>query len=268
MGLTGAGRPGNELAGHRIAVTRPAEGGDVLAGLLERHGAETVSIPLIRVGPPEDAAPLVRAGERLPRYDWIVFSSAAAVHALAAVLPVAAVAVRARIAAVGAATATAIREVLGWRVDVVPDSYAGSAVVEAMTAVAPVRGAAVLWPRARETGPDLPRDLRAAGAQLDDPEAYRTELLLEAAASLRAMAEAGSISAITLTSPSAVRALAATGPPLGEEILIAVIGPATARAVRQHGMIVHVQPETHTAAGLADAIVRHVADTTEERNER
>jgi uroporphyrinogen-III synthase len=249
-----------KLKGQRVAVTRPASGNDLLAELLRRHGADVVTIPLIRTAPPADSGPLRRAARRLAEYDWIVFTSAAGVNALLDVLPRAAGPVTARVAAVGSVTAAAVEQLLGWPVSAVPAQFSGAGLCEAMAAVAPVAGAAVFWPRARDARPELRLALQAAGATLHAPEAYRTEPLPAAAASLREAAESGVLTVITLTSPSAADALAAAGP-IAASVVIAVIGPSTGQAARRHGMTVSVQAEEHTAAGLVRSLIRYLDDT-------
>lgn len=250
-----------KLQGHRVAVTRPAGGNDLLADLLRRHGADVVLVPLIRIAPPADSGPLLQAARRLAVYDWIVFTSASGVRALAEVLPRTDGPVTARVAAVGSVTAAAVERLLGWPVHAVPPRFSGAGLCEAMAAVAPVAGAAVLWPRARDARPELRLALHAAGATLHAPEAYRTEPLPEAAATLRAMAESGALTVITLTSPSAADALAAAGPAVASAV-IAVIGPSTGEAARSHGLTVDVQSEEHTAAGLVRSLIRYLNDTT------
>jgi uroporphyrinogen-III synthase len=249
-----------ELEGQRIAVTRPADGNDQLVELLRSAGAEVVAVPLIHAVPPADSAPLRRAAAQLDTYDWIVFTSAAGVRALGATQPRSARSPRTRIAAVGSATASAVAERFGWPVHAVPEEFSGAGLCAAMEAVAPVAGAAVLWPRADAARPELGHALHAAGALLDAPEAYHTELLPDAASSLLHMAKAGALTAITLTSPSAATVLAAAGQ-LPPAVVIAVIGPSTGRAARTLGMTVHVEAAEHTAAGLVTDLIEYFRTT-------
>jgi uroporphyrinogen-III synthase len=250
------------LRGWRVAVTRPAHGAAELSELLRARGAEAVALPLLRIAPPEDATPLLSAARRIADYDWIVFTSASAVRALHDALRDEGRLVRrppGRIAVVGPATAAAVAELLSWSVAAVPDEYVADAVSAAMAAAAPLRGARVLWPRARDARDVLPGELRAAGAILDDPEAYRTVEDLENARVLSAMLMHGQLDAVTLTSPSAVRCLAAARPRLGGAIL-AVIGPVTAQAARASGLPVHVEPDQHTIPELVSALAAYVAE--------
>ena len=73
----------SRLQGKRIAVTRAAERAEGLASALRAEGAEVRICPTIAYNPPEDPAPLEAALHQIDRYDWVVFTSAAAVDALA-----------------------------------------------------------------------------------------------------------------------------------------------------------------------------------------
>jgi uroporphyrinogen-III synthase len=244
-GMTGA----SPLKGLRVAVTRPADGPDVLAGALEARGATAVAAPLVRITSPADGAPLSAALERLGTYDWVVFTSANAVRAVGPGLAPPA----ARIAAVGPATAEAIAGILGWRVHAMPGEFTGRAVTAAMLRQGPLDGARVLWPRAEAAREELREQLAAAGAHLDAPVAYRTVQLPQNAARLAGMIETGAVDVVTLTSPSAARCLADAVASTGRAV-IAVIGPSTAEAARASGLPVHVEPAAHTIPDMVEAL--------------
>jgi uroporphyrinogen III methyltransferase / synthase len=248
------------LHGRCIVVTRAEEGGSALTELLRERGARVLELPLIRVLPPLDPAPLEAAAARLSSYDWVVFTSATAVRAFRAVL-LRAGSPEARprwAAAVGSATARAVAGELGWSVDAVPDEFSGAHLTSAISAVASVAGRSVLWPRAAGALAAVRHDLEAAGARLDAPEAYRTEPLPDAAAELAHRIAARDVDAVTFTSPSAVRCYAATAAAVGD-VCVAVIGPSTAAAARAAGIRVHIQPQEHTFRGLAEELIRQLA---------
>jgi uroporphyrinogen-III synthase len=256
--MSAGDRARGALAGWRVAVTRPRAGADQLADALRRRGAIPVFLPLVQTVPAQDPAPLMTAARRLESYDWVVLTSANGARFLRDALRAAGKgpAFHGRVAAVGPATAAAAAELLGWAADVVPPDFVGSALTAAMAAAAPLQGARVLWPRARGAREELPRDLQAAGAALDAPEAYGTEPVPASARRISGLATEGTLHAVTLTSPSAARCLAGAQPP--GSLLIAVIGPSTAGVARQHGLTVHVEPTQHTVPGLVAALARHV----------
>jgi uroporphyrinogen III methyltransferase/synthase len=252
------------LAGLRVAVTRPRGDAAELAALLEEAGAEAVLVPLTRIVPPADEEALRRSVSHLDRYDWIVFTSARAVHAVAQVASLmqvpfgraaAAGGLRARVAAVGPATAGAVFELTGRVPDVTPPRSTGHAIVPAMLEHGVLKGARVLWPRAEQPRPELPHALAAAGAVLDDPVAYRTLPDTAVAAALARRTAGGDIDVLTFTAPSAVECYAEAAVP-GADCVIAVIGPATAAAARERGLPVHVEPDRPIISALVDALVR------------
>jgi uroporphyrinogen-III synthase len=157
------------LQGKRIAVTRAVERAEGLASALRAEGAQVSICPTIAYAPPEDPAPLEAALRRLDRYDWIVFTSAAAVDALAergALPPPAHV----RVAVVGKATAASI-EARGGRVDLIPAEQNAEGVLAALHDVAGKRFLLPLADIGRDT---LVAGLRARGAVVDVVTAYRT----------------------------------------------------------------------------------------------
>jgi uroporphyrinogen III methyltransferase / synthase len=261
--MTGEGSA--PLRGVRVAITRPATDDESFARLLRERGAEPLLLPLLRIDAAPDTGPLLAAAAAVESFDWIVFTSANGVRffrdALERARPVVGRAgPRARVAAVGPATAAAVAELLGWRVAAVPERFTGDAVAGAMQRVAPLAGGRVLWPRAVEARDALRGGLAALGALLEAPEAYVTLPLPENADALSRRLREGGVDVVTLTSPSAARCLAAAGPALGRAI-VAVIGPSTGQATRAAGLPVHVEPEVHTLPALVDALSRHFSRT-------
>ena len=239
------------LAGVRVAVTRATEDAGELEEQLRLTGAVPVLIPLTHILPAADEAPLRRALAAVDDFDWVVFTSARAVRLVAGVKPL--TSIRPRIAAVGPATAQAVRELIGRDPDVVPAPTTGAGIVPAMLQHHPLEGARVLWPRAEQPRPELPRDLAQAGARLEDPVAYRTVADLGAGYRLSAMDAAGEVDVITFTAPSAVDCFASAH--TGQiRSIIGVIGPTTAAAARTHGLPVHVEARQPIISALVAAL--------------
>src|SRR6266850_1964107 len=69
------------LFGKRVLVTRPREQAAELVDLLTALGADSIEAPMIRMAPPDDPDPLLRAAASPEAFDWIVFTSANAVDA-------------------------------------------------------------------------------------------------------------------------------------------------------------------------------------------
>jgi uroporphyrinogen-III synthase/uroporphyrinogen III methyltransferase/synthase len=247
------------LDGRTVVVTRGAGGEDALGERLRALGAEVLEFPAIALAPAEDPGPLDEALRTLPRFAWVAFASVNAVERTverldALGLPRAVLA-EARLACVGPATAARL-EALVRAPDLLPGEATGAALAASLARH--VRGRTVLVPRAAEGRPELGDGLKAAGAEVVAPVAYRTvEAAPGSLAALGALLAQGRVHAVTFASPSAVRGVVAG---LGTEagrlsgVLLAAIGPTTAEALRAAGLAVGAMPERHTAPDLAEAV--------------
>ncbi|MFN2563755.1 MAG: uroporphyrinogen-III synthase [Gemmatimonadaceae bacterium] len=251
--------PGSGLAGRRIAVTRAAGQASDLLALLRARGAEPVACPTIAVEPPESLAPLDDALRALGRrYDWVTFTSANAVAALADRLAALGVQLpaRLRLAAVGVATARLLAERLR-----APDFVPRVASAEALAAeIRDVAGRRVLFPRGNLASDTLARTLRARGATVDEVIAYRT-VTGGGAADLARLVRAGDVDAILFMSGSSVSHFLdalrddTTAPTLGPGgPAVVCIGPETARAAREGGIEVSAVADESTATGVVEAL--------------
>ncbi len=236
------------LAGRRVVVTRPREHAGQLVAGLERLGAEVSVVPLIAVAPLDDGGELPRLVEH-GDHDWIVFTSTNAVRAVGSVVSQ----VRARVAAVGPATAAAVRA-LGVEPAFVPDRFASAEIADGLE---PLAGARVLLPQSEIAEPSFADGLRARGATVDVVDAYRT---LEREPTTSELAELDRADAILLASGSAARSLAAAAGP-GEGTLLVCIGPSTAEAARAAGLEIDLVAEDATGQGMIQALVSHFQET-------
>lgn len=252
------------LSGVRVVVTRPRAQAGRLVAALERHGAEVLLFPAIRIVGPADPARLRQAVSGLGRYDWVVFNSTNGVdlffEALSEAGRDASALSGVRVACVGPVTARAL-ERRGVRADVVPDRYVAEEVVSALVAShgPALAGARVLLPVAAAARPVLADGLAAAGADVDQVEAYRAVADTAGLAGLRRRLEAGEVDVITVASGLTAEYLVdAIGPDLGRAV-VAVIGPVTAAAARRLGLPVAIEAKEYTAEGLVAAVVEHFA---------
>ena len=245
------------LRGVRIAVTRPEGQASDLMRALEDEGAHVLAVPLIRVVRAEDPAPLERAARRIGSFDWIVFTSVNAVRFFMEALartdaPPQQALAHVAVACVGPATADALRTA-GVAIDAMPDEFVGDALAGAMARAGRLAGSCVLWPRAAGARTTIAEMLRAAGAEVDDPVAYRSEPDVAGARRLAEVVLQKGVDVVTFASPSAVHALVSELADPGE-VEVAAIGPVTAAAARVAGYRVRVVSEEYTAAGLVAAL--------------
>ncbi len=239
--------PRHPLAGRRIVITRPEPDAGRLAARLEALGAEPVVIPAIRIEP-ADSAPLEAALARLPEYDWVIFTSK---HGVDAVLKRTPGIEGPRIAAIGPATASALRK-NGIEPDLVPSKYVAEAI---LAGLGDVEGQRFLLPRADIARQALAEGLRARGGTVDEIPVYHTRSLATERPNL------SGVDAVTFTSSSTVRGFLEAGPP-PPKTKIVCIGPITARTAREYGLEVTKVAEEYTEDGLLAALVAAFADLT------
>jgi uroporphyrinogen-III synthase len=204
----------------RVVVTRAEAQADSVAARLEALGHEVVLCPLIRVEPLGDEAVDVSA------YDWVVVTSANGAAELARRLA----GRPRRLAAVGPRTAAELRA-HGLEPDLVPR-------------VASQEGLLAELPPGRVllAAAEGARRLLVEERGADFLPLYRTvELAPESVPE-------GDVA--LLASPSAARALAATG----ARLPVVAIGPQTAAAARAAGLVVAAEAHTHDADGLLAAL--------------
>ena len=120
------------LAGRRVLVTRAAHQAGKLSEGLRALGAEAVGVPVLEIRPPADLAPLDAGLKQIERYDWLIFTSANAVRAVAERAAELGIGLeqpaRLKVAAVGEATAAAARKA-GLHVAFVPEAYVAESLV-------------------------------------------------------------------------------------------------------------------------------------------
>jgi uroporphyrinogen-III synthase len=244
--------PDRPLAGRRIAVTRPREQGASLAAELERLGARAPLVPLVDVVPLDDPTELDHAVRKLGRYDWIVFTSVNGVAAFRERLPSGVRLGSVNVAAVGPATAAAVRE-LGVEPAFVPQRFEGAAIADGL---GKLEGMRVLVPQGDLASPLLDEELRERGAVVDAVVAYRTAAREPSADEL---GELDTADAIVLASGSAARSLASLAgraPGIGTAFHVC-IGPRTAEVAREEGLTVDLVADEASADGIIQALTTH-----------
>ena len=252
------------LAGKRVVITRAALQSSDLYEKLTGRGAIPVLLPLVSFAPPEDYAPLDSALLQWKRFDWVIFTSAYAVQA---------VAMRAarfgrnlgkggappNVAVIGPATRHTA-EKAGFFIEHTARTHQGVALAEELGSR--VRGKRVLLPRSDRANPDLPAALRGFGADVTEVIAYRTLRPSDADHEAVARIAKGEADAILFFSPSAVHTFVEL---VGREKLkslqnrmaIASIGPVTAASLREAGVHRVVVPAEATAEAVVQALQAH-----------
>jgi len=254
-------RRAQSLQRRRIVITRRREQAEGLRAALRRRGATVIELPTIALQPPRSWKLLDTALRQLADYDWVVFTSANGVDFFFSRLRRLGknrrALKRARVAAIGPATAAALRG-RGVRVALVPDEYRAEGLVRALRGER-WRGKRVLLARAEQAREVLPRALRRRGARVDVVAAYRTILPPRSHKKAARVFGRRRPDAITFTSSSTVknffalfgrrrarRALAG--------VALATIGPVTSRTASALGLRVTVEAKRYTIPGLVRAL--------------
>ena len=253
------------LGGMRVLVTRTRRQASSLAEALRAEGAVPLLLPAIEIERRADPEVVGRSLARLRRgeYGWVVFSSENAVGAYFDLLHEAGDDARifagAQLAAVGKATAGGLAG-HGLSADLVPERASGEGVAKALAELG-VAGQRVLVPRAERARPELVDGLRAAGAEVDEVTLYLAAPPAEPPAEVLASVRAGEVGAVTFTSSSTVRNLATLLDgelaPL-QSAVVACIGPSTAEAAVEAGLLPDVIADEQSVDGLVAALRRYV----------
>lgn len=237
------------LEGLSVLVTRPREQADAWLTGLEAAGARALAHPTITVGPPPSWDPLDEGLRELATYDWLVFTSAAAVRftwarlrALDLPLPVPPL----RIAAVGPETAHAI-EAADLRVSLIPDDKRQEGLLEAFADLRP--GSRVLFPQALGGRPELRNELARRGCTVDVVPASQT-------VPIAPLPELPAFDVATFASPSALRAfVAGHGLPALTGKPVVALGATTGAACEALGLRPAIAAEP-TLAAVIDVLAR------------
>jgi uroporphyrinogen-III synthase len=220
-----------------VLNTRPREQAGELSALLALAGVDVVEAPAIATIPAWTDRELqsARLGLRTGAYQWVVIASRNAVLELLDELADARV-------VCGAATAAA----LGLHPALALERFSAGAALDMLRhRIAP--GDRVLMPRAADGRDELADGLRALGADVHAPVAYRTVATADAAKRLRE----GGIDALVLCSPSAVASVA--GALAGAELVIC-LGETTATAARKAGLRVDSVATSSNMPALVGAV--------------
>jgi uroporphyrinogen-III synthase len=252
------------LAGRRIVVTRRAGQASSLVGLLRERGAEVVEVPAIEIVPPADTAVLDESLRALCRFQWLVFTSANAVEAVAARLRALGLPGRlasqgSELASVGPATTAALRQAFpDDRVRIEPARDFRGVVLASEIARQSRPGARALLPCSSRAREELPTELRALGIEVLTAVAYETVEPPDLGPRVTRCVEEG-FDLVLFASPSAAEAFARAAGERGRGLPAVAIGPTTAEAVRAAGLSLRGTAERSTAEGLVAVAERVLA---------
>ena len=251
------------LFGQTIVVTRTRHQASELSTRLTDLGANVIEAPTIELAPPSDWAVVDRSLRSMSHFDWLIFTSQNGVQFTKRRLIDLGLDARAftgvKLAAIGDATARAIRDELFLSVDLCPKSSVAEALADALAARGAVAGKRFLLLRADIARPLLRERLERGGAaEVRDVTVYETRPAAALPPILLESLQANEVNWVTFTSSSTARNFASL---LGADyrsrlagVRIASIGPVTTRTLEELGLKPDVQAETYNLEGLIRAI--------------
>jgi len=252
------------LFGKRIVVTRRSEQAGTFAARLAELGADVLEVPTIKLTTPTERDAIIDCLLELNSYEWFIFTSANGVTAFFDMFFKRFQDLRdlggARIAAVGPATAAKLRE-LHLQVDLQPEEYIGSKIVDAFKKFQNIENIKMCLLRAEVANKELPDLLQEEGAIVDDIAIYKTipETEDRTGAASRLLEDGADW--VTFTSSSTVEHFHARFdlPKLMKkfpQLRLASIGPETSKAITALGLKPALEAKDHTTDGLIAALLK------------
>lgn len=250
------------LSGKKILITTPKE---KLKALLQIEGAEVVHFPTIFLKPVENNCQLEQVIGGISNYNWIVFTSEAAVDFFWKQLEIKREDSRylkgLKVAAIGPATATRLKT-KGIVADIIPDNYSTQGLLEKLDDFK-LEGQSFILPRSSMADSSLGEEIKKRKAKVTELRLYDNDFPSLSSYEVRSVKEQfqrGEINLVTFTSGSTLLNFIKI---FEKECLantkVAAIGPATARIAKKNGIDIDIVANPSTFEGLVQAIKNHYA---------
>lgn len=232
----------SSLTGKRVVITRPIAQSQDWESALQKAGATSKTIPLIRIDQPDDEGfAFEQAMRNLDKYSWIICTSANGASRVAPYLPKQSSPIQ--LAAVGSSTAKAF----GRDVAFVPQASSGRALAHEF----PYTDGKALLVQAQEASGDVEQILRERGIDVDVVAAYQTK---QCNITSEQINEIQHSDAVIFASGSAIRSWAAQSN-AHVDGLVVVIGESTLQIAHECGLAVQAVASNANADGIAAALV-------------
>ncbi len=251
------------LFGQTIVVTRTRQQASDLSMRLEELGARVIEAPTIELAAPADMKVVDESLRSAGSFDWIIFTSRNGVTFARERLMRIGLDVRvfgkAKIAAIGDATAEAIEKELCLKIDRCPESFVAEALAEALIDKGEAKGKRFLLLRADIARPVLREKLQQAGAaEVRDVAVYETKVAAGLPPALLEALKERQVTWVTFTSSSTARNFATLlGSDYREQlkgVKLASIGPITTATMEKLGLTADVEAEVSNIQGLVEGM--------------
>jgi uroporphyrinogen-III synthase len=239
------------LAGRRIALTRASA-----------QSADVIELPLIKVSKDVDLDTLAEVFQEIGTYEWIIFTSVNGVKYFFEEFHRVYDDIRSfglmRVAAVGEATAAAVRE-QHLRVELQPKKATGEELAKALIEREGMDSAKVLVITGNQNRETLVDKLEEARAIVDTLAVYKTEETDLSTDPLAGEFRSKGADAMLFASPSAVQSFFDQAPALklaarAKRPITGSIGPTTTATMKQLGVPVDFEAEDATIDSLIAAL--------------
>ncbi len=247
------------LTGKRILVPPARPESNPLFNVLQRHGAEVLEFPKLRIAPPALYSPMDEVIRHINRFDWIIFSGSNCVinflDRFNELLGDQADLIGRKIAAIGSGAASALKK-KGIEINYIPRIHTARGVIDGLQDVSGLR---FLLVRVEDASRYLPERLRELGATVSEVDGYR--MVVDTSADMVKEVFCSKLDAVALTNPTAVRFLLKGADQTGlnlleslQGVMIAAVGPATAETARNYGLTPGIVSGGHIA-NLRDSLI-------------
>ncbi len=255
-------------ASRRVLITRPPARAQGIADALAAYGIESLAaattLILPVVGEPRLA--LARALLSPSKYDWLLLTSANAVHACQTLLEESGSDMLSlsalKLATMGQASARALED-CGLSAAIAVQAETSEDLARLLLEEASQASPHVLFPRAKHGRDEAPAVLQAGGALVDLQVAYSSQVVAASDPDWQhALAELkrGTVQGVAFFAPSQVDALVELYPEALQKLaslpVIGAIGPTTAAALELHGLHANAIADQPTSQDLADKILQ------------
>lgn len=264
------------LFGQRVLVTREHSGD---FELLAELGAEIIEFPTIKIVPPISWVALDEAIDKIESYNWLILTSINSVKFFFKRLFERDKDIRelkgVKICAIGTKTAGEVKK-YGLKINLVPEEFNAEGLIKTFiaeyeTQTKPkwsteqgLKGIKFLLPRAEHGRSIFPDAIKELGGEIDVATAYRAVNPGVHGKRLKRFLKERKISIVTFTSAATfnnfISIMDKDAHNLLKGVIIAVIGPVTAKAVKTAGFKVSIMPRQATIEGMVREIIYWVAN--------
>jgi len=253
----------HKLKNKKIAITRDSRQSSHLIKRLTNHGASVLTWPVIKIKKTEDYKEFDQQIAKLRSDDWIVFSSVNAVrHTLPRIFKLDVPLEKFKIASVGPSTSQALQDA-GIIIDFTAQPHSAVGLIKHFR-TKDIKNKYIMLPSSDLARDELEKGLSSLGARILRSATYRitTNKRLNKL-DILSDCKKKHIDCLVFFSPSAFHALLEiTDDDILEilksgKIILAAIGPTTARAINDKGIEVSIIPKESSSDSLIQALLEY-----------